>query len=99
MSKYTTVHTKSSPFEDNDQEHGFFERYFTQLRDINKTNLDFIMIWFQFCKINNIIPKKPWQISSNELKDLNRLPDHTIFLSLAQAIGSFWKDGYTGDGF
>ena len=55
-------------------------------------------IWYQFCEVNNVVPKKPWRISSDELKSLGRLTDHEIFLLMAEAIGSFWKAGYNGDG-
>lgn len=99
MSNYKTLQTKSHFFEDIPPTNGFFERYFTQLRDMHKTGLDVITIWYQFCEVNNITQKKPWQISNNELKNLSGLSDHKIFLSLAKAIGSFWKAGYTGDGF
>jgi len=99
MSNYKTVQTKSPFFEDITPAYGFFERYFTQLRDMHKTGLDFITIWFQFCKVNNIVLKKPWQISSDELKNLDRLTDHEIFLLIGEGIGSFWKADYKGDGF
>ena len=99
MSNYKTVQTKNLLFEDFYPTCGFFERYCNQLRDIYKTGLDFMTMWYQFCEVNNIVPKKPWQISSNELNNLDRLTDHEIFLLIAEAIGSFWKAGYKGDGF
>ena len=56
-------------------------------------------IWYQFCEVNNIVPKKPWQISSDELKNLDWLTDHKIYLLIAKGIGNFWKGGYKGEGF
>lgn len=95
MSNYKTIHTKNSLFKDNTSAHSFLERYFTQLCDMHKTSLDFITIWFQFCKVNNLVPRKPWQISSNDLQNLDRLADDEIFLLIGEGIGRFWK----GEGF
>lgn len=99
MSNYKTIQTKNTFFEDPVPTYGFFERYCNQVRDMYKAGLDFITIWYQFCEVNKIIPKKPWQISSEDLENLNRLTNEEIFLLIGKAIGSFWKAGYTGDGF
>lgn len=99
MSNYKTKQTQKTFSEDNNSTYGFFKRFFIQLHDIHNTGLNFITIWFQFCEVNNLTPKKPWQISNNELMGFDSLTDHEIFLSLAYAIGNFWKAGYTGDGF
>jgi len=99
MSNYKTIQTKNTFLEDPIPIDGFFERYCVQLHDMYNAGLDFATIWYQFCKENNIVPKKPWQISSAELKSLDRLTDPEVFLLIAKAIGSFWKAGYKGDGF
>ena len=99
MSNYKTVQNKNPFYENSIQTKGFFERYCIQLRDIYKTGLDFMTIWYQFCEVNNIVPKKPWHISSDELKNLDWLTDHEIYLLIAKGIGSFWKGGYKGEGF
>jgi len=99
MSNYNTIQTKNPFFEPSIPTYGFFERYCIQLRDMYKAGLDFNTIWLQFCEMNHIIPKKSWHISHDELKNLERLTDQEIFLSIAEAIGCFWKAGYKGDGF
>ena len=99
MSNYKTIQTKSPFLEDINSAYGFFERYCNQFRDTFKAGLDFMTLWYQFCEVNNIIPKKPWQISSDELKSFDRLTDQEIFLLMVETIGSFWKAGYNGDGF
>lgn len=98
MSDYKTIQTKTSFIELSGPTQGFFERYCNQLRDMNKTGLDFNTIWLQFCGVNNVA-KKPWCITDEELKSLNELTDHQIYLLIGEAIGRFWKGDYKGDGF
>jgi len=99
MSDYKTIQTKNPFIEHIGPTQGFFERYCIQLRDMNKTGLDFNTIWHQFCGINNIVAQKPWCIADEELKNLNELTDHEIYVLIGEAIGRFWKGEYKGEGF
>jgi len=98
MSDYKTIQTKKPFIIHSGPTQGFFERYCNQLRDMNNIGLDFNTIWLQFCEVNNIIFKKPWCISDEELKSLNGFTDHEIYLLIGEAIGRFWKGGYKGEG-
>jgi len=99
MSDYKIIQVKN-PFNDHfGLTQGFFERYCNQLRDMNKTGLDFNTIWLQFCGANNIVAKKPWCIADEELESLNELTDYEIYLLIGEAIGRFWKGEYKGEGF
>jgi len=99
MSEYKIIQTENPFIDLSISANGFFERYCHQLRDMFTAGLDFKTIWFQFCEVANINANKPWCISDEELKMLNELTDHEIYLLIGEAIGRFWKGDYKGEGF
>lgn len=99
MSEYKIIQTKNPFVASSIPTTEFFERFCQQLRDMFTGGLDFKTIWSKFCEVTNFNANKPWRISGEELKTLNEFSDHEIYVLIGQAIGSFWKGDYKGEGF
>ncbi|MFX0073493.1 MAG: hypothetical protein ACFFAO_20640 [Candidatus Hermodarchaeota archaeon] len=98
MSRYDIQYNNGLLLENSYGEGNFFERYYTQLKEIRCAGLDNRLIWQQFCKVNKLKPEKQWRVPKKILNNLNKLNDNEIYRLLGMAIGTFFKGTYSGQG-